>query len=331
MVVLVRACEAGRDREGPLPPCGSGLDREERRHGFRYVSAALSLAFSSGFALLGDSLFSVAKKVSKNACPRIRPVASLRVRSLRRRSEGRRTRALHGPLRLSRHPCRSPLSTTAPLTLLKGRLVPPARSCKKHHAGTTAGDLQTALPPCLAGDVGWKTAQHFPPQASSKFLPGQRGLICKPVDRLRVTHATDPFRNFQSARTPAPVRRPSVGAAQGDARHGRRARSEGTGTSLRDGPRSSAGGREVLRSKTRMSGSPSLWLLSLGETRESDAPCKAQPVVRAEESAARPNRPPKPTTVMSSTSLTSDATARRTNQASGSPRRPHTMSLSPCA
>ena len=286
----MRACEGGRDREGPLPPCGSGLDREERRHGFRYVSAALFLAFSSGFALLGDSLFSVAKKVSKNACPRIRPVASLRVRSLRRRSEGRRTRALHGPLRLSRHPCRSPLSTTAPLTLLKGRLVPPARSCKKHHAGTTAGDLQTALPPCLAGDVGWKTAQHFPPQASSKFLPGQRGLICKPVDRLRVTHATDPFRNFQSARTPAPVRRPSGGAAQGDARHGRRARSEGTGTSLRDGPRSSAGGREFCVANrgrlARMSGSPSLWLLSRGETRESDAPCKAQPVVPAEESAA---------------------------------------------
>jgi len=290
VVVLVRACEAGRDREGPLPPCGSGLDREERRHGFRYVSAALSLAFSSGFALLGDSLFSVAKKVSKNACPRIRPVASLRVRSLRRRSEGRRTRALHGPLRLSRHPCRSPLSTTAPLTLLKGRLVPPARSCKKHHAGTTAGDLQTALPPCLAGDVGWKTAQHFPPQASSKFLPGQRGLICRPVDGLRVTHATDPFRNFQSARTPAPVRRPSGGAAQGDARHGRRARSEGTGTSLRDGPRSSAGGREFCVANrgrlARMPGSPSLWLLSLGETRESDAPCKARPVVPAEESAA---------------------------------------------
>ncbi len=132
--------------------------------------------------------------------------------------------------------------------------MPPARSCKKHHAGTTAGDLQTALPPCLAGDVGWKTAQHFPPQASSKFLPGQRGLICRPVDGLRVTHATDPFRNFQSARTPAPVRRPSGGAAQGDARHGRRARSEGTGTSLRDGPRSNAGGREVLRSKTRMPG-----------------------------------------------------------------------------
>ena len=51
-------------------------------------------------------------------------------------------------------------------------------------------------------------------------------------------------------------------------------------------PRSSAEAREVLRSKTRMQGARSLWLLSLGETRESDAPCKAQPVGRAEESAA---------------------------------------------
>ncbi len=139
------------------------------------------------------------------------------------------------------------------------------------------------------------------------------------------------FANFQAARTRLPFRRPSVGAAQGDARHGRRARSEGTGMSLRDAPRSSAEGREVLRSKTRMPGSPSLWLLSLGETRESDAPCKAQPVVRAEESAARPNHPPKPTTVTSSTSLTSDATTRHTFQASALPLRPHTMSLSPCA
>ena len=305
------------------------------------MSAALYLAFGSGFALLGDSLFSIAgrtapKKVSKNACPCIRPVASRRVRSLRRRSEGRRTRALHGPLSggrlvLSRHPCRSPLSTTTPLTLLKGRLVPPARSCKKYQAETTAGYLQTALPLSLAGDVGWKTAQHFPPQPTSKFSPRHGGVLCKPAGKRRFTHPAEPLRNFQPPRPPAPVRRPSGGVAQGDARHGRRARSEGTGTSLRDGPRSSAGGREVLRSKTRMPGSPSLWLLSLGETRESDAPCKAQPVVRAEESAARPNRPPKPTTVMSSTSLTSDATTRRTSHASGSPLHPPTMSLSPCA
>ena len=43
------------------------------------------------------------------------------VRSLYRRSEGRRTRAIHGPLRLSPHPCGSPLCATIPFTLLMGR------------------------------------------------------------------------------------------------------------------------------------------------------------------------------------------------------------------
>ncbi len=51
-----------------------------------------------------------------------------------------------------------------------------------------------------------------------------------------------------------PVRRPSGGVAQGDARHGRRARNEGTGTSLRDGPRSGTGRRGPRRSRGRMSG-----------------------------------------------------------------------------
>ena len=37
---------------------------------------------------------------------------------------------------------------------------------------------------------------------------------------------------------------------------------------------------------TRMPGWLSLWLLSLGQTREIDSPCKAKPVDWAEESAA---------------------------------------------
>jgi len=291
VVVLVRAC-------------GGGFVREERRHRFRYVSAALfaagttgcalhgaSLASaprshstgpsggSIGFALLGDSLFPNAEKVSKNACPCIR--VSLRSTSLT-------PSALRRPA-YKGHPWPfTPLAASMPLAPLRADSVrPPER-------GIRWGLI-----------ASWSTNK-------------QRVLV--PL-----------FANFQAARTRLPFRRPSVGAAQGDARHGRRARSEGTGTSLRDGPRSSAGGREVLRSKTRMSGWPSFWLLFLGQARKSDAPCKAQPVVRAEESAGRPNRPPKPATVTSSTSLTSDATTRRTTHASGSPRRPHTMSLSPCA
>ena len=57
-------------------------------------------------------------------------------------------------------------------------------------------------------------------------------------------------------------------------------------TSHRDGPRSSAGRREPRRRRGRMPGWPSLWLLSLGQTRESNSPCKAKSVVGAEESVA---------------------------------------------
>ncbi|AKN25750.1 hypothetical protein AB691_0839 [Stutzerimonas stutzeri] len=293
--------------------CGSGLEREGRRHGVQYVNAALfaagttgcalhgaSLAFaprshstgpsggSIGFALLGDSLFPNAEKVSKNACPCIR--VSLRSTSLT-------PSALRGPANKG-HPWPfTPLAASMPLAPLRTDSVrPPERG------------------------IWWGLI-------ASSSTNKQRVLV--PL-----------FANFQAARTRLPFRRSSVGAAQGDARHGRRARSEGTGTSLRDGPRSSAGGREFCVANrgrlARMSGWPSFWLLFLGpggapQARKSDAPCEAQPVVRAEESAARPNRPPKPTTVTSATSLTSDATSRRTNQASGTPRRPHTMSLSPCA
>ena len=294
--------------------CGGGLGREGRRRGFRYVSAALSsagttgcalhgasLAFvprshstgpsggSIGFALLGDSLFPNAgrpapKKVSKNACPCIR---------VSPRSTSLTPSALRGPA-YKGHPW--PFIAGTPSSLAASMPLAPLRA-------------DSVRPPERGIQWGLKAS----PSANKQHVP-------VPL-----------FANFQTARTRLPFRRPSVGAAQGDARHGRRARSEGTGTSLRDGPRSSAGGREVLRSKTRMSGWPSFWLLFLGQARKSDAPCKAQPVVRAEESAARPNHPPKPTTVTSSTSLTSDATTRHTFQASALPLRPHTMSLSPCA
>src|SRR5690606_7656225 len=89
------------------------------------------------------------------------------------------------------------------------------------------------------------------------------------------------FSIFQATRTPFPVSRPSGGVAQGDARHGRRARNEGTGTSLRDGPRSNTGRREPRQSRGRMSGWPSLWLLSLGQTRESDSAGGPKPDVSA--------------------------------------------------
>ncbi len=173
----------------------------------RVGSVALSLARATGCALHGALLFSVAKKVSKNACP------SIRVRPLR------------------------------DLTSLAARGV--------WH--------------CLL--VRGKSTK------SSFFNSGLSG-------------DSDLF----------PFRRPSIGLAQGDARHGRRARNDGTGTSHRDDPRSGAGARGVrsLGDLTRMLGCAFFCLLFFAQTKKSKAPCKAQPVARPEESAALslPSREP---------------------------------------
>ena len=121
----MRACGGGLGREGPPPPCGSGLDREERRHGFRYVSAALSWAWNPGCASHGASLFLVwpRKSNQKEGHPGIRPFAARRVPSLHRYSRGTLRRAIHGPAQLSRHPCRSTPSTATTFGLLTGTWV----------------------------------------------------------------------------------------------------------------------------------------------------------------------------------------------------------------
>jgi len=79
------------------------------------------------------------EKVTKNACPRhpAPPAAgfphSIIAPGARPDAANRRW-AIPGPSRLSRHPCRSTLSTTIPLTLLKGRLAPPESPVSGSHA-----------------------------------------------------------------------------------------------------------------------------------------------------------------------------------------------------
>ncbi len=204
----------------------------------RYGAASLR-SIDSGFALLGDSLFSNAKKVSKNACPCIR--VSLR-------------------------------STALIPSLLRG-------SPRKGHPWPFTA-LAASMP--------------LAPLRSDSVRPPERGVRRRLIARLSATKQSafvSLFTIFQAARSRLPFRRPSAGVAQGGARHGCLARSDGSGPpsawmSLRDGPRSSTGAREVLRSKTRMQVWSSFWLLFLGHTRKSDAPCKAQTAVPAEESAA---------------------------------------------
>ena len=181
-----------------------------------------------GFALLGESLFPDAEKVTKNACPCIR--VSLRSTPLI-------PSALRGPA-YKGHPWPfTPLAASMPLAPLRvDSIRPPERGVRRRLIACSSANKRSAF--------------------------------------------VSLFTAFQATRIQFPFRRPSVGAAQGDARHGCRAKRDGTWMSLRAGPRSSAGGREVLRSKTRMSGSPSLWLLSLGETRESDSPSRAKPMLQ---------------------------------------------------
>ncbi len=93
--------------------------------------------------------------------------------------------------------------------------------------------------------------------------PPARGVWCRLLVHVQSTESKQRFSctNLPGDSDLFPVRRPSAGVAQGDARHGRRARNDGTGTSRRDGPRSGAGARGVRprSGRTRMPGWPSFF------------------------------------------------------------------------
>lgn len=145
-------------------------------------------------------------------------------------------RAIPGPSRLSRHPCRSTPYTTIPLGLLTGRLASSAR-----------------------------LAYQNPKEPKHCCKAAMLGLCFF----LFVFFCTDSSGDSVFE----PVRRPSGGAVERGVWHGCQTRSDGPGMAHRDDPRSSAGPRGVERSETRMSGALSLWLLSLSrEQRESDSP-----------------------------------------------------------
>ena len=264
-----------------------------------------------GFALLGDSLFSNARmagpsKVSKNACPCIRP-------RLRRGSLA--PMMFQGPAAKG-HPC--PIAALAasmpptPLHITCAR--PPERGVRRHLIVRLSrnrqsvfvslfANLQTPRTQSPFSNVGWKTAQHFPALTTAELLPNHADSI-RPINRggrrRLIGHLSANKRSafvslftiFQAARSRLPFRRPSVVAVEGVERHGCRESCDGSGPpsvgmALRSVPLERRWSEGTLRAaKGRMQGSPSLWLLSLGETRESDAPCEAQPVGGAKESAA---------------------------------------------
>ncbi len=252
---------------------------------------------SIGFALLGESLFPNAEKVTKNACPCIR--VSLRSTSLI-------PSLLRGSPRKG-HPWPfTALAASMPLAPLRSDSIrPPERGVRRRLVGRAMEkqkgvSTQGCVTNGFENSVGWKTAKCFPPQSTQRlvsnfadekrwvsfalptvrFETGAGRRLATSSSANKQSSFVSLFTIFQAARTRFPFRRPSAGAAQGDARHGCRARSDGTWMSLRDDPRSSTGAREVLRSKTRMQGWPSFWLLFLGHSRKSDSPSRAKPMLQ---------------------------------------------------
>ena len=355
-VAVRRGMESGE----AMHSCGSGLGREAVGLGLPCLGPVGGVGRRNGFALLGDSLFSNAKKVSKNACPYIRvslrstslissllrgsprkghpwpftalaasmPLAPLRSDSIRPPERGVRRRLAGRAMERQEAVSSQLVGWVQPIN--HGRWASPILRLSKALQSISAFDgiqttcTQTPISPMRSGSisdassVGWKTAKHFPPQSTQRLVPNfarknrwvsfalptlrsERGAgwrLAASSSANKRSAFVSLFTIFQAARTRVPFRRPSAGAAQGDARHGCRARSDGTWMSLREGapspiPRSSAGGREVLRSKTRMQGWPSFWLLFLGHTRKSDSPSRAKPMLSATPRTGRTPRSPK--------------------------------------
>ncbi|SUD39235.1 Uncharacterised protein [Ectopseudomonas mendocina] len=90
------------------------------------VNSPLRCCCRYRFRSYSGSLLANAPKVSKRSCP-WHPARLRRVPSFHRCSRGTPRRAIPGPSRLSRHPCRSTPYTTIPLGLLTGRLASSAR------------------------------------------------------------------------------------------------------------------------------------------------------------------------------------------------------------
>ena len=189
------------------------------------------------------------QKEPKGLAPPSGPCASLRVRSLHRRSRGPARRAIPGPSRLSRHPCRSTPSTTIPLTLLKGRGV--ACGCGVASVGCYSPEGQYTVP------VWWAACGETTLRKRVLLTPFGRAALGRTIKQL-------------GARVP--VSRPSGGVAQGDEPHGCGERLEGPWMALASRPpeRHRREGSRAQRDPDVAC--PSLWLLSLGQARESDSP-----------------------------------------------------------
>jgi hypothetical protein len=220
----------------------------------RVRSPFIELVDRSGFALPGESLFSVArmagpKKGTKNACPVVRPCAARRVPSLHRRSKG----PWLGAPRQKGHPWPStPCAASLRLTPLRDDSAQPDERGVWRRLQCRAAQGASLL-------VGWITAKPYPPDGLPVLLRGSGPLAAKL-----------PLR-------PAERRRCAGGERPGWPREA----GLGQGWPMPAGPRSGAGARGVWprSGQTRMSGCPfSLVTFLLGKQQESDSAEGPKPV-----------------------------------------------------
>jgi len=283
VVVLVRAC-------------GGGFVREERRHRFRYVSAALFAAGTTGCASHGASLFLVwpRKSNQKEGHPGIRPFAARRVPSLHRHSRGTLRRAIHGPAQLSRHPCRSTPSTATTFGLLTGTWARVACEFPRDSRGESLCRLSRAEPlmvptPCVLPLGSTKQSVDVANYNAPRPLPFAQAFRQHqtPLSRDRMESTWKGVSGMDAARG---LGVPAI---------------KGHGWPLYAGPRNVDGMREVERSETRMQGQD--FLVPFGgpairATAKRNSPSRAKPArqnstisdshIQPRPQALHPTQPP---------------------------------------
>ncbi len=251
-------------------------------------NAALSSAGATGFALHGESLFPNAEKVTKNACPSIR--VSLRSTSLI-------PSLLRGSPRKG-HPWPfTALAASMPLAPLRSDSIrPPERGVRRRLAGramekpeavSSQGHLINGRQPF----VGWKTAEHFPPQSSprsvSNFAFENRWVsFALPTLRLAPTSASL-HRPSDTTESPLSEGRAQVACKGLSGMDAARA-VMGQGWPFAAGPWNVTGAREPRRSRGRMQGQA--FLLTFFAFEKSESPSRAKPMPRATPLVGRTSR-----------------------------------------
>ena len=239
-------------------------------------SPAPSSLRTVGFALLGDSLFSVAKKVSKNACPCIR--VSLRSTSLI-------PSLLRGSPRKG-HPWPfTALAASMPLAPLRSDSIrPPERGVRRRLAARAmekqeAVSIQRHIADGREKFVGWKTAKHFPPQSSPRSVSNfafENRWVSFALPTLRLAPASAslhrPSDTTESRLSEGRAQVAWKGLSGMDA-----ARAVmGQGWPFAAGPWNVTGAREPRRSRGRMQGQA--FLLTFFAFEKSESPSRAKPM-----------------------------------------------------